>query len=204
MMKKILIMTFVLVGAMASSLYAAEKEQKNKILLFLDPSETTIGGIFEFVQYWTWHPDIDATLVMKDLPQDALDDFKKRVMASDDDDPVENARLDRWFDQEELIEKAGYTEKIRTFLKDYAQMEFKNISEPERVESRPEPIMDQGNRLAKKFRVTSHPSLIVVDVKTKRVTRYPLPGKFYQAVKDLDYLLNVNAKDLFEDQASSE
>lgn len=184
-------------GGIHSVLHAQEEQPNNKLLLFLDPSETFPPIVVQFMQYWTLHPNIDATLVMRDVPQKDLDAFKKKML-SDEDDPAEERRFKRWAVQEEVVKKDGTLDKILNFMQSYHDMELANLTPAEKNNIRFEPVMDRGNALAKQFRVSTadYPVLIVANVETKRVTRYPLPEQFSRAVKDLDYLLNLTLDDL--------
>ena len=202
-MKKLFLTLLACLIIPCSLVYAEEqKDLRNKVIMFIDPTQLSTGAVFEVMQYLFWHPDIDASVVMKDITESDLEDYKKFIMSPEsEDNPLEDARLERWFVQEDKLEKAGYIEKIRKFLQEYAEMELANLTKVEQVETRWEPVVDQGNRFSEKFRISQYPVMVVVDVKTKRVTKYPLPSKFFDAIKDLDYLLNTTAEDVFSQVA---
>ncbi len=197
MMKNIFLALSILFVSSFSAVQAQEEQKNNKLLVFIDPTKTFSLGLLEFMQYWTVHPDIDATMVMKDLPKQEMDRYIEWVK-SDLDDPEEDLRMKKWQTQEERVEKDGLKRKVSKFLEEYNKLELKNFPEEERRVLKFKPIMDQGNRLAEKFKVQEYPILVVADVKSKRVSRYVLPDQFHKAVKDLDYLIDVKVEDVVE------
>ncbi len=196
-MKNIFLALSILFVSSFSAVQAQEEQKNNKLLVFIDPTKTFSLGLLEFMQYWTVHPDIDATMVMKDLPKQEMDRYIEWVK-SDLDDPEEDLRMKKWQTQEERVEKDGLKRKVSKFLEEYNKLELKNFPEEERRVLKFKPIMDQGNRLAEKFKVQEYPILVVADVKSKRVSRYVLPDQFHKAVKDLDYLIDVKVEDVVE------
>ncbi len=194
MMKNIFVALFVLAVSSFSALQA-EEEKNHKVVLFMDPTHLIAGGPMEVIQYLTWHPDVDTSVALRDIPEKDLEKFKQMVMAGEDDEsPEEERLLERWFDEEDKLKKAGYSDKIKDFTQKYRKMELSHLTEEEQADARFQPVLDSGNRLAKKFRVSRYPTMVVIDVRTKRVTKYPLPSKFFDAVKSLDFLFKASEK----------
>ena len=105
-MKNIFLALSILFVSSFSAVQAQEEQKNNKLLVFIDPTKTFSLGLLEFMQYWTVHPDIDATMVMKDLPKQEMDRYIEWVK-SDLDDPEEDLRMKKWQTQEERVEKDG-------------------------------------------------------------------------------------------------